>query len=137
VKEAPALPGAWLAYGDLLVDLELFADARFAFEQARLVDPERARIESATAALVALDNRRAEHAFREVLRADPSHVGALCGLAALALGVGNTQHAERLLRHAQRQTGHALLVQRGLVHTLLAAGRLEEAEPLAQKLLQI
>jgi tetratricopeptide (TPR) repeat protein len=137
VREAPTLPSAWLAYGDLLVDLQLFADARFAFEQARLRDPERARIESATAALGALDNRSAEQTFREVLRADPSHVGALCGLAALALGVGNTQDAERLLRHAQRQSEHALLVQRGLVHTLLAAGRLEEAEPVAQKLLQI
>ncbi len=137
VREAPTLPAAWLAYGDLLVDLELFADARFAFEQARLLDPERARVESATAALVTLDNRSAEQSFREVLRTDPSHVGALCGLAALALGVGNTQHAERLLRHAQRQTEHALLVQRGLVHTLLAAGRLEEALPVAQRLLQI
>ena len=137
VREAPVLPSAWLAYGDLLVDLELFADARFAFERARLLDPERARIESATSALVALDNRSAEHTFREVLRADPSHVGALCGLAALALSVGNTQDAERLLRHAQRQTEHALLLQRGLLHTLLAAGRLQEAEPVAQKLLKI
>jgi len=137
VREAPTLPSAWLAYGDLLVDLELFADARFAFEQARLLDPERARIERATAALVALDHRSAERTFRAVLRADPSHVGALCGLAALALSVGHTQDAERLLRHAQRQSAHALLLQRGLVHTLLAAGRLEEAEPVAQRLLKI
>jgi predicted Zn-dependent protease len=137
VKETPALQTAWLAYGDLLVDLQLFADAKFAFEQARRSDPEQARIERATAAMVAQDRRGAETLFREVLRADPSHVAALCGLAALALGVGNTQDAERLLRHAQRQTAYAPLLQRALVHTLLAAGRLQEAEPVAKQLLAI
>ncbi len=137
VKEAPALQGAWLAYGDLLVDLRLFADAKFAFEQARLLDPERSRIDKATVAMVAGDRRSAEASFREVLRTDPSHVAALCGLAALALGVGNTQDAERLLRHARRQTAYAPLLQRALVHTLLAAGRLQQAEPVARALVQI
>jgi predicted Zn-dependent protease len=137
VREAPSLQRGWLAYGDLLVDLQLFADAKFAFEQARLSDPELERIERATAAMVAQDRRGAETQFREVLRADPSHVAALCGLAALALGVGNTQDAERLLRHARRQTAHAPLLQRALTHTLLAAGRLQEAEPVAKRLLEI
>lgn len=137
VKEAPTLHGAWLAYGDLLVELQLFAEARFAFEQARLLDPERSRIEKATAAMLAGDGRSAEDSFREVLRADPSHVAALCGLAALALGVGNTHDAERLLRHAQRQTAYAPLLQRALVHTLLTAGRLQQAEPVARALLNI
>jgi Tfp pilus assembly protein PilF len=60
LKEVPSLEGAWLAYGDVLVDLEKYVDAKFAFEQARLLDPHRQRIEEATAALVAGDRQRAE-----------------------------------------------------------------------------
>src|SRR5580698_4266003 len=39
VAEAPELDAAWLAYGDVLVDLEKYPDARFAYERARLTDP--------------------------------------------------------------------------------------------------
>jgi tetratricopeptide (TPR) repeat protein len=137
VRERPMLQDAWYAYGDALADLQKFAEASFAFERARQMDPERARIEQATTALVSADRRTAEGLFRQVLQSDASHVAALCGLAALALGAGNTQDAQRLLRHAQRQSARAPLIQRGLVHTLLAAGRLLEAEPIAQSLLQI
>ena len=128
LKEAPALDGAWLAYGDVLVDLEKYEDARFAFEQARLFDPHCQRIETATAALVAGNNQSAESIFRDILKADASHVAALCGLAAISLGAGNTGDSERLLRHALKQTAHSPLARRGLSHTLLAAGRLLEAE---------
>ena len=137
IKDAPALDVAWLAYGDVLFDLQKFADARYAFEQARLLDPHRARIDAATEALVAGNSRTAEDIFRDILKADATHVGALCGLAALALGAGNTQDSERLLRHALNQTAHAPLARRGLVHTLLAAGRLPEAEAEARSLLQV
>ena len=137
VKENPTLHGAWLAYGDLLVALQKFADARFAFEQARLMDPERARIEQATAALVAGNRQAAETLFRQVLQADAGHIAALCGLAALALAVGNTEDSERLLRHALKQSAHSPLARRGLAHTLLAAGRLQEAEIATRELLQI
>lgn len=137
VREAPTLQDAWLAYGDVLTDLEKFAEARFAFERARQLDPQRARIEQATTAMVAEDRRTAETLFRQVLQADASHVAALCGLAALALGVGNTQDAERLLRHARRRSAHAPLIQRGLLHVLLRAGRLLEAESTARALLRI
>ena len=41
---------AWLAYGDALVDLGQYEDARVAFERARLTDPQRTRIEAATSA---------------------------------------------------------------------------------------
>ena len=121
LKEAPSLDAAWLAYGDVLVDLEKYADARFAFEQARLLDPHRQRIEEATAALVAGDGQSAESIFRDILKADASHVAALCGLAAISLGAGNTLDSERLLRHALKQTAHSPLARRGLSHTLLAA----------------
>ena len=137
LKQAPALEGAWLAYGDVLVDLEKYVDAKFAFEQARLLDPHCARIEKATAAFVAGDRQSAENIFRDILKSDGSHVAALCGLAALALGAGNTHDSERLLRHALKQTAHIPLARRGLGHTLLAAGRLPEAEAAIRELLKL
>ena len=39
IAAAPTLQAAWLAYGDVLVDLEKYADARLAYERARLTDP--------------------------------------------------------------------------------------------------
>jgi tetratricopeptide (TPR) repeat protein len=137
LKQAPALEAAWLAYGDVLVDLKKFADAKFAFEQARLLDPHLKRIEKATATFVAGDRQSAESIFRDILKSDASHVAALCGLAALALGGGNTLDSERLLRHALKQTAHLPLARRGLGHTLLAAGRLPEAETIFRDLLQM
>ncbi len=78
---------AWLAYGDVLVELEKYPDANVAY-RACSTRPIRSgrRIEEATAALVADERRKtAEEMFREILKADPSHVAALCGLAALRL----------------------------------------------------
>jgi tetratricopeptide (TPR) repeat protein len=136
LEKMPHHHRAWLAYGDALVDLGKYADARFAFEQARLLDSERERIEAATAALVAGDRKAAEIIFRDILHSDASHVAALCGLAAVALGADNSRDAERLLRHALTQTAHSPLARRGLVHTLLAAGRLPEAEAATRELLK-
>jgi tetratricopeptide (TPR) repeat protein len=137
LKQAPALDGAWLAYGDVLVDLQKYPDARFAYEKARLLDPHCERIEKATTAFVAGDRQSAESIFRDILKSDASHVGALCGLAALALGAGNTHDSERLLRHALKQVAHSPLACRGLGHTLLAAGRLPEAEAAIRGLLKV
>jgi tetratricopeptide (TPR) repeat protein len=128
LEAMPQHPRAWLAYGDVLVDLGKFADARVAFERARLTDPQRARVEAATAALLADDRRKAEELFREMLREDPSHVAALCGLAALSLGADRPQDAERLLRHALKQSAHVPLAYRGLGPALVQLGRLKEAE---------
>jgi tetratricopeptide (TPR) repeat protein len=128
---------AWLAYGDALVDLGKFADARVAFERARLTDPQRARVEVATAALVADERRKAEELFREILREDPSHVAALCGLAALSLAADRAQDAERLLRHALKQSAHIPLAYRGLGPALVQLGRLTEAEAAARYLEKI
>jgi tetratricopeptide (TPR) repeat protein len=125
---------AWLAYGDVLVDLGQYDDARTAFERARECEPERARIEAATAALVADDRRTAETLFRQVLQTDPAHVSALCGLAALSLAADVPVDAERLLRHALRQSAHVPLAWRGLGPTLLALGRLPEAAAAASYL---
>jgi len=128
---------AWLAYGDALVDLKQYDDARIAFERARLTDPERERVEAATAALVADDRKKAEALFRAILQADPSHVAALVGIAAVSLAADKPWDAERLLRHALRQSAHVPLALRGLVPALLALGRVQEAEESARRVLQV
>jgi tetratricopeptide (TPR) repeat protein len=128
---------AWLAYGDALVDLGKYAEARVAFERARLTEPQRARIEVATAALVADERRKAEELFREILREDPSHVAALCGLAALSLAAERAHDAERLLRHALKQSAYIPLVYRGLGPALVQLGKLKEAEAAARHLEKI
>jgi len=134
LEAMPHHHGAWLAYGDALVDLQKYQDAVVAFDRARLTDPHRALIEAASAALVADDRRKAEELFREVLRDEPNHVAALCGLAALALAADRAQDAERLLRHALRQSAHIPLAYRGLAPALVQLGRLAEAEAAARYL---
>jgi len=134
---AVGLDAAWLAYGDVLVDLEKYPDARVAYERARLADPHRRRIEEATAALVAEDRKAAETIFRDILKIDPSHVAALCGLAAVSLTVSRGQDALRLLRHALKQSAHLPLAWRGLCQTLVDLGRLPEAETAVRHLLKM
>lgn len=128
---------AWLAYGDALVDLEQYPDARVAFERARLTDPHRTLVEEGTAALVADDRKTSERIFRKILQEDASHFAALCGLAALSLAADKPNDAERLLRHALNQSAHNPLAWRGLGHVLTALGRLGEAEAAARRLIKI
>jgi tetratricopeptide (TPR) repeat protein len=137
VEAAPNLDTAWLAYGDVLVDLEKYPDALFAYERARLTDPHRRRIEEASGALRAQDHKTAEHIFREILKLDASHVGALCGLGAVSLTVSRVQDAVRLLKHALKQSAHLPLAWRGLSQALLAQGALPEAEAAVRRLLKI
>ena len=128
---------AWLAYGDALVDLEQYADARVAFERARLTDSHRQRVDEATAALVADDRETSERLFRSILQVDASHVAALCGLAALSLAADKGNDAERLLRHALQQSAHNPLTWRVLGQALAALGRLAEAEAAARRLVKL
>jgi tetratricopeptide (TPR) repeat protein len=137
LEKTPHHHHAWLAYGDVLVDLSQYDEARVAFERARLTDPERAWIDEATAALLKDDRRKSEELFREILRRDASHVGALCGLAALSLVADAPRDAERLLRHALRQSEHLPLAYRGLAPTFLALGHLAEAEAATRYLARI
>jgi tetratricopeptide (TPR) repeat protein len=137
VEAAPGLEAAWLAYGDVLVDLQMYPDAKVAYERARLADPHRGRIEEATAALLAGDRKAAELIFRDILRADPGHVAALCGLAAISLTVSRGGDALRLLRHALKQSVHLPLAWRGLCQTFVDLGRLPEAESAVRHLLKI
>jgi tetratricopeptide (TPR) repeat protein len=119
---------AWLAYGDALVELNQYEDARVAFERARLTDPQRARLEAATLAVGAQELKEAERIFREILAHDPAHVAALCGLAACSLEADRAGDAERLLRHALKQSAHLPLAYRGLAPALMQLGKLEAAE---------
>lgn len=137
LERTPHHHRAWLAYGDVLVELGQDADARIAYERARLTDPQRPWIERATAALQADEQRQAEEIFRAILQQDASHVAALCGLAALSLSADRAADAERLLRHALRQSPHLPLAHRGLAPALLALGRLAEAEDVAVYLTRI
>ena len=137
LDEKPSLEAAWLAYGDVLVDMGKPTEARSAFEQARLLDPQRQRIEEATRALAGGDYRSSEGIFREVLKSDASHLAALAGLAAVAIRAGNPADAERLLSHARARSAHHPLVSRAWGHTLLAAERLREAEQTFRQLLQL
>ncbi len=137
VATAPTLHAAWLAYGDVLVDLQKYPDARVAYERARLTDPYLRDIEAATAALVAEDRKTAERIFRDILKADASHVAAVCGLAAISLTVSRGADAVRLLRHALRQSAHLPLAWRGLCQAMVDLGRLPEAETAVRRLLKI
>jgi tetratricopeptide (TPR) repeat protein len=137
IAAAPALDAAWMAYGDVLVDLEKYPDARFAYERARVTDPEHRRIEEAGAALVREDRKTAEILFRAILETDPGHVAALCGLAAVSLTVSRGADALRLLRHALKQSAHLPLIWRGLCQTFVDLGRLPEAEAAVRHLLKM
>ncbi len=137
VAAAPALDAAWLAYGDVLVDLEKYADARAAYERAQQCDPHVRRIEEASAALLAEDRKKAEIIFRDIVQLDGGHVAAVCGLAAIALTVSRGEDAVRLLRHALKQSAHLPLAWRGLCRTMVELGNLPEAEAAVRRLLKI
>ena len=129
---------AWLAYGDALVDLQQYDDARIAFERARLTDPERrasSKRPRRSSPTIAGKPRRSSG---RSCSADPSHVAALVGLAALSLAADKPCDAERLLRHALKQSrARTARVWRGLGPTLIALGRVQEAEAAARRLLRI
>jgi tetratricopeptide (TPR) repeat protein len=137
LEKTPHHPLAWLAYGDVLADLEQYADARVAFDRARLADPQRQLVEEGMAALTANDREAAERIMRKILHEDASHVAALCGLASLSLAADKGNDAERLLRHALKQSAHLPLIWRELEKVLAALGRLEEADAAARRLIKI
>jgi tetratricopeptide (TPR) repeat protein len=137
LRQDPSLHLAWLALGDVLVDLRGYADARQAFRRAYATDPGSDCLTRGYAAFGRGESMEAERLFREIIEADASHVGALCGLAAIYRGAGLLIEAERLLLHALRQTEHSPLVWRGMAQTLVEAGRLTEAEAAVRRALLV
>ncbi len=133
----PVQESAWLAYGDLHIDLQQYAQAKLAYERARLADLHCKHIERARSALAAADRKTAETIFREILKSDASHVGALCGLAACSLAASRGRDALRLLRHALKQSAYLPLTWRGLCQTFLDLGQLPQAEEAARYLVRV
>jgi tetratricopeptide (TPR) repeat protein len=118
----------WCLFGDLLVAIGEYAEANVAYDRFVASDPKLKQLEHAGALLHAGSPPAAEKIFRQILREDQNHIGALCGLAAVSLGAGYPIDAERLLRHALKQSRHMPLIWRGLSQTLSEAGRPVEAE---------
>ncbi len=124
----PSMSTAWRLLGDSLVDAGDTAGAVAAFERSAQTDRFREPIARAGEHLARREGAEAEQIFRSVLKQEGKHIGALCGLAAVALMAGQTAQAERLLRNAQRQSPHLPLIQRGLGQALMEAGKLADAE---------
>jgi tetratricopeptide (TPR) repeat protein len=137
LRQNPRSPLAWLALGDVLVDIGRHPEARQAFRRAHSSDSSRDLLTEGYAAFGRGESTAAERVFRDILQADASHVGALCGLAAIHRGGGLLVEAERLLRHALRQTEHSPLVWRAMAQTLLEVGRLPDAEAAVRRALQV
>ncbi len=137
VEAAPGLEAAWLAYGDVLVDLEKYPDAKVAYERARLADPHCRRIEEARRRSLRRTARRPSSSFgtssrptRAMLRRCAASPPSRSPRAALA-------RRERLLRHALKQSAHLPLTWRGLCQALVDLDRLPEAEAAVRQLLKI
>jgi tetratricopeptide (TPR) repeat protein len=137
LEASPGLAYAWLAMADVLVELQQYAEARQAFRRSRSYDPEAPRLARARELFRAGNADEAGRHFREILQADASHVGALCGLAAVSLDAGANTDAERLLRHALKQSAHAPLTWRLLAQALQGSGRLLEAEAAIRRALRV
>jgi tetratricopeptide (TPR) repeat protein len=118
----------WRLLGDLLVACGEFGEANLAYDRFIATDPQLKILENAGALMHSGRRPEAEAIFRQILRGNQQHIGALCGLAAVSLSAGYPVDAERLLRHALKQSRHMPLIWRGLAQTLSEASRPAEAE---------
>jgi len=127
----------WRLLGDVLVESGDFAEAARAFARSVATDRFHPEIAAAGALLTRGELRLAEDSFRQVLKQEAGHAGAICGLAAAALAARQTATADRLLRQALRQSAHLPLIWRGLTQLFLDTGRLEQAEDAIRRALKI
>jgi len=128
LEQDGTLHEGWRLCGDLLVNLGDFAAARHAFQKFIDTDAYGRILEEAAQSMGREEGAKAETIFRRVLRENPNHIGALCGLAAVSMVAGFPQDAERLLRHAMKQSAHMPLIRRGLAQALLDTGDLTGSE---------
>lgn len=133
----PSMSAAWRLLGDALVDSGEVSDAARAFERSAETDRFRDEIATAGEHLSHRQAAEAEKIFRAILKQEGKHVGALCGLAAVALMAKHNAQAERMLRNALRQSAHSPLIWRGLSQTLMDGGKLEEAEQAVRHALMV
>jgi tetratricopeptide (TPR) repeat protein len=122
------LHDGWRLFGDLLVNCGDFAAAKVAYQKFIDTDPFGPILEEASLCMGRDEGPKAEAIFRKILHEHPNHIGALCGLAAISLVAGYPRDAERLLRHALKQSAHMPLIRRGLAQAHLDAGDLAAAE---------
>ena len=137
LRVAPSLAPAWLALGDILVDLQRYRQAAAAFHRAQTIDPDHSRLSAARNAWRAGNHAEAESSWRKLLQENASHVFALCGLAAANLTAGRAHQAECLLRHALLQSAHLPLTWGLLGQVYLSQDRLIEAEAATRHALKI
>jgi tetratricopeptide (TPR) repeat protein len=141
LRRALAIDGsmskAWRLLGDVLVDQGEHSEASEAFNRSLATDRFSQDIAAAGAHLARGDLQAAEAIFRQILKQEAGHVGAICGLAAVATAAKQATAAERLLRQALRQSAHLPLIWRGLSQVFLDTGRLGEAEDATRYLLKI
>jgi outer membrane receptor protein involved in Fe transport/tetratricopeptide (TPR) repeat protein len=128
---------AWWVLADILVDLGRYAKSAVAFRRAQALDIYRGELKLARRAWRAGNAREAQVRYQAILRQDATHVGALCGLAALHLSVGRILDAERLLRHAVAQSAYFPSALRLLGQTYLESGRLPEAQTAIRRSLDL
>jgi tetratricopeptide (TPR) repeat protein len=128
LEQDGTLHEGWRLFGDLLANLGDFAAARHAFQKFIDTDAYARILEEAALCMGREEGPKAEAIFRRVLHENPNHIGALCGLAAVSLAAGYPKDAERLLRHALKQSAHMPLIRRGLAQAHLEAGDLAESE---------
>jgi tetratricopeptide (TPR) repeat protein len=132
-----SLHEGWRLFGDLSVNIGDLDAAKHAYRQFIDTDAYAPILDEARLCMERDDGRKAEVIFRRVLHENQNHIGALCGLAAVSLVAGFPQDAQRLLRHALKQSAHMPLIRRGLAQAHLDAGELAEAEAAARHSLLI
>jgi tetratricopeptide (TPR) repeat protein len=128
LEQDARLHDGWRLFGDLLVNLGDFAAAKQAYQKFIDTDALGPILEEAAQCMGRDDAPKAEAIFRRVLRENPNHIGALCGLAAISMGAGYPRDAERLLKHALKQSSHMPLIRRGMAQAYLETGDLADSE---------
>jgi tetratricopeptide (TPR) repeat protein len=108
---------------------DAWAEAQRFATTARMIAPQSARphVMLAEVALGRGDVQRAEGHFRTALRRDPTHIGALDGLARCGRLRGEDGQVEQALRSATRHAPRDWRTWHNLGIYLLEKGRLEEA----------
>jgi cytochrome c-type biogenesis protein CcmH/NrfG len=117
----------WYLLGDLRVNLGEFAAANHAYERALALDPRLPDLKRAALESEKPDGGLAEVILRQILAAEPRHIGALCALAQIASNAGRFEDAQRLLALALKRARHMPLIWRAVASTLAEAGRPLEA----------
>jgi tetratricopeptide (TPR) repeat protein len=128
LQQDAGLHDGWRLFGDLLVTLGDFAAAKSAYQKFIDTDAYGRILEEAAQCMGRDEGPKAEAIFRRVLRENPNHIGALCGLAAISMAAGYPRDAERLLKHALKQSAHMPLIRRGMAQAYLEAGDLADSE---------